>query len=139
MLATFLGAAVESGHTRVVQKMVAKKLLFDRHGRVNGVLCVDATSHREIAIQASRVVCAAGALGTPPLLHRSGVKANKNVGQHLRLHPVLFLNAVMPPNVEVGPGPLLSAIITEHDHFEGSEYGPKLEGSCIFTGFEIDC
>lgn len=41
----------------------------------------------QIIIRAHYVVSSAGALHTPALLLRSGIKVNGNVGKNLRLHP----------------------------------------------------
>ena len=41
----------------------------------------------QLLLRSRAVVAAAGALHTPALLLRSGIKGNGNVGRHLRLHP----------------------------------------------------
>ena len=45
------------------------------------------------------VVASAGAIGTPPLLIASGLyEMNRNVGQYLRAHPGIPIDALMPTN-----------------------------------------
>jgi long-chain-alcohol oxidase len=56
-----------------------------------GVLAADV----RITVRARAVVCSAGALHTPALLLRSGLK-NRSIGRYLALHPVLSTVGVFP-------------------------------------------
>lgn len=95
-LVTTLRAACATGRCRVAAGLRALKIVFDAHGRVAGVLCRHVASGRDVVVSAPRVVSAAGAMGTPPLLLlRSGVR-DPQVGKNLRLHPVFFVCPRMP-------------------------------------------
>ncbi|KAJ1426748.1 hypothetical protein B484DRAFT_450537 [Ochromonadaceae sp. CCMP2298] len=60
---------------------------------------------RRLRVKAAVVVCAAGALHTPALLLRSGLKgapADGAVGAHLALHPVCGVGGVFPEEKHTG-------------------------------------
>eukprot|EP00892_Ulva_mutabilis_P009280 jgi/Ulvmu1/6724/UM030_0057.1 len=65
-----------------------------------------------VAVRARAVVSAAGALHTPALLLRSGVRGRGNVGRHLRIHPATFIMAELPAEThtltEVLDAPMMS-------------------------------
>ena len=71
---------------------------------------MDATGTRvtpmRVFIQARTVIAAAGALHTPALLLRSGVKGRGHVGRHLRIHP-----AVVALGTFDGPGTRLAGAV----------------------------
>lgn len=127
-LSNTLAAAVQTGRCQIGTELKAMRILFDNSGRVTGVRCVHMVTGSEIVVKARRVVSSAGSLSTPLVLLRSGI-VHPQIGHNLRVHPVLFLNAVMPQAPPEGAwhGPLLTAVVTEFDNFDGTHYGPKLE------------
>lgn len=62
--------------------------------------CSDGTSGVSLLVHAPLVFAACGALHTPALLLRSGVRSRGNVGRHLRLHPALGVTAVFQQTLE---------------------------------------
>jgi choline dehydrogenase-like flavoprotein len=68
------------------------------HGsRITGVVAGTET------IEAREVVIAAGAIGTPELLHRSGIRP-RSLGRWLSYHPILITQLVLDPGVCAEPG-----------------------------------
>ncbi|HEV3230220.1 MAG TPA: GMC family oxidoreductase N-terminal domain-containing protein [Solirubrobacteraceae bacterium] len=81
-------------------------------GRARGALVRD--SHgRGIEVRAPRVVVAAGATETAPLLRRSGLGAHRELGRNLTVHPALGIAGRFPEPVIAWEGVLQSAAIEE--------------------------
>jgi choline dehydrogenase-like flavoprotein len=79
-----------------------------------------------LTIDAPLVIVAAGAVGTPTLLQRSGL-GNAVVGQYLRLHPTTATLGVFEHDIAGSAGIPLSAVCDEHLQWQGSAYGFWLE------------
>ena len=111
------------------------EILWDKGGKVaSGVRatvkksCYDGSvSERKLFIKAKVVICSAGALNTPALLLRSGF-TNRNIGRHLRLHPVSIVAGYFP-DIDVRPydGAIMTAISTVAENPDGRHYGCRLE------------
>lgn len=99
-----------------------------RTGVARGVEARTADGHR-VTVRARAVVVAAGALGTPALLARSGVD-NPNVGRHLRLHPATAVWGVFDEEVRPWEGTMQALYSDEHRHLDGG-YGLKYETAAI--------
>ncbi|OVA18366.1 Glucose-methanol-choline oxidoreductase [Macleaya cordata] len=101
---TWLVDMVDSGNGLILPRCEAKKILHERKkGRNRDVATgvafeFDNGHEKEVYIVEARViVVAGGALGTPVLLKRSGLK-NPNIGKHLHLHPVAMAWGYFPPD-----------------------------------------
>jgi choline dehydrogenase-like flavoprotein len=81
-------------------------------GRARGVLARDAQG-RAVELRAPRVVVAAGATETPPVLRRSGLGGHGQLGRNLTLHPALGVAGRFPEPVVAWEGVLQSAAIEE--------------------------
>jgi choline dehydrogenase-like flavoprotein len=79
-----------------------------------------------LTIDTPLVIVAAGAVGTPTVLQRSGL-GNAIVGQYLRLHPTTATLGVFEQDIVGSAGIPLSAVCDEHLHWQGSPYGFWLE------------
>jgi choline dehydrogenase-like flavoprotein len=86
--------------------------LVQRDGRVAGVVGRFEPGGRRFAVEARRVVVAAGALRSPMLLERSGV-GHPQLGRNLRLHPVVAVIGIMDEPVEMWLGPAQAASCTQ--------------------------
>jgi long-chain-alcohol oxidase len=86
-LKTWVQDAYDAG-TRVLVETRAERVLIEG-GKAAGVQARTAAGHT-VTVRARAVVSACGALHTPALLARSGVRS-KALGKHLRLHPVLVM------------------------------------------------
>lgn len=76
------------------------------------------------------VIVASGALGTPHLLQRSGIK-NPHLGSHLKLHPVSFLSAVYDEDVKPWEGGILTSVVSDLENIGSSGHGVKLEATAM--------
>ncbi len=95
------------------------------NGRATGVEAVSAEGHR-VTVRSRAVVSAAGAIQTPALLHRSGLR-NSNVGSHLRLHPATAVWGLMDEVVEPWVGAMQSRYVDAMTDLDGDGYGVLYE------------
>ena len=79
-----------------------------------------------MTVRARAVVSACGALHTPALLARSGVRS-KALGKHLRLHPVLVMWGQFDEPVRPWEGMLASTYSDQDADMNGDGYGVKYE------------
>ena len=92
MTETFIPAFVESGG-RLLSGVRAEKLKFE-----NGKWDIAATKgNAQIQIVADSVFVCAGAIQTPALLRRSGIR--KNIGNSLAMHPTVKVSAVFDEEI----------------------------------------
>ncbi len=83
----------------------------------------------KINISAKIVVSSCGAINSPALLLRSKIKnLNRNVGKHLRLHPVTLVTGIFPDR-DVLPfeGSIMTSVSTVSENLDENGYGVKLE------------
>jgi len=84
---------------------------------------------RKVILKARHsVIISSGTLGTPLILHRSGIK-NSHVGAHLRLHPVITLGAVFDTDVRPWEGSILTSVVNDYENLDGHGHGVKLEAT----------
>ncbi|XP_054808760.1 LOW QUALITY PROTEIN: long-chain-alcohol oxidase FAO4A-like [Prosopis cineraria] len=99
---------------------------------------------KEICVVESKVtIVACGALCTPSLLRKSGLK-NQNIGKHLHLHPVTMAWGHFPDSnsPEVWPeahkksyeGGIMTAMSTVNVDFENSGYGFVIQTPSLHPG-----
>jgi choline dehydrogenase-like flavoprotein len=123
---TFLMDAIRSG-AQVIAPYSARKLAQSK-GKVTGVEGTYADPHgepRALTIVAPKVVLAAGALETPALLMRSGLKS-MHVGQHLFLHPTVAVTGLYPSPIEAWKGPPQTIVCDEFTKLSEG-YGYRIE------------
>ena len=116
-LRTFLEDAAAAG-ARVVVGARAHRI-YVQNGAAAGV---DAGP---VQVRARAVVAAAGAIETPALLLRSGLK-NANIGQWLRLHPATAVFGVFDEEIRPWEG-TLQALYSDQLRFLDGGYGVKYE------------
>src|SRR5215207_6092678 len=114
MTRTLLPRAVDAGATVIPNCRVRR--LLRRDGRVIGVRCqrTENGESEDLMIRAENVFVCAGAIQTPALLHRSGIRAG--IGSGLKVHPMIKIAARFPHPVDHGGVPM--QVITE--------FGPNL-------------
>jgi long-chain-alcohol oxidase len=116
-LRTFLEDASAAG-ARIVVGAKARRVYVE-NGAAAGV---DAGS---VQVRARAVVSAAGAIETPALLLRSGLK-NPNVGRGLRLHPATAVFGIFDEEIRPWEG-TLQALYSDQLRFQDGGYGVKFE------------
>lgn len=94
-------------------------------GAARGVEARTADGH-PVTIRSRAVVAACGALHTPALLKRSGL-ANRNIGRHLRLHPVGVVGGLFDEEIEPWDGTMQARYSDQHADLDGKGYGVKYE------------
>ena len=98
-------------------------------GRATGAEAVHTTADGRvvrITVRAQRVVVAAGAIQTPTLLLRSGLR-HPHLGRHLHLHPTVVVAAHYPQAMHSWHGPSMSVVNDTYTRLQGTNFGVKLE------------
>ncbi|MBV9102411.1 MAG: GMC family oxidoreductase [Candidatus Eremiobacteraeota bacterium] len=122
--ATFLFDAVRDG-ARIYAGVRVERITFENH-RVTGVYARTQTSGgTTVRVLAPLVLAAAGALRTPGLLARSGIRS-PHLGRHLFLHPTSPITAEFEDDVETWEGPMQTALCGRFSD-DGSGYGVRIE------------
>lgn len=125
---TYLADAQQHGDTQIVARCRAERVLL-ANGRVQGVAATacDAKTGRwhPVRVQAPIVVAAAGAIHSPALLLRSGLRL-RELGRNLYLHPTAAVAGGYGEPIEVWTGPPQTILC---DEFSGGMglYGFRLE------------
>ncbi len=105
MARTFLPQAIDAGAEVVADCRVTR--LRRAHGRIVGVECEqrrpDGTIERR-TIRPEHVFVSVGAIQTPALLQRSGIRAR--IGSGLKLHPTVKIAARFPHPIDHGDVPM---------------------------------
>jgi long-chain-alcohol oxidase len=82
-----------------------------------------------VNIRCKAVVVACGAIHTPALLLRSGLR-NENIGRHLHLHPVSNVCGVFEEEIRPWEG-TMQAIYSDEHRFLSGNYGVKYETTAL--------
>ncbi len=121
-LKTWLKDAHDAG-TRMLVSTRADRVITE-NGAARGIEARTTDGHN-VTVRARAVVSAAGALQTPALLARSGVRS-KALGKYLRLHPVMVVWGQMDDEVRPWEGMLSATFSDEHADMQDG-YGVKYE------------
>jgi choline dehydrogenase-like flavoprotein len=126
-LNTYLLTAFEHG-ARILADTKVDKVTISQ-GRATGAAAVHTTEDGRqihIKVKAKRVVVAGGAIQTPALLLRSGLK-HPHLGRHLHLHPTVVVGARYPHAMNSWHGPSMSVVNDTYTMLHGTNFGAKLE------------
>ena len=104
-------------------------------GRATGVEAVTWEGHR-VNVRARAVVAACGALHTPALLRRSGLR-NEHIGKHLCIQPALAVYGVLDREIRPWEGLMQSIHIDEFTDLDGNGYGVRLQTAPLHPGFFV--
>jgi len=130
-LKTYLQDAFEQG-ARIVVGANAERVLI-AGGRAVGVAATVQGADRQryrLTVRAKVVVAACGALQTPALLLRSGLR-NPHIGRHLGLHPVSGVWGIFDEDVRPWTGTMQALYSDQLIDMDGRGYGAKFETAAI--------
>jgi len=126
-LNTYLRTAAAHGARLLPDTRVERVTIVG--GRATGAEAVHTTPDGRrvrIVVRASRVVVAGGAIQTPALLLRSGLR-HPHLGRHLHLHPTVPVAAHYPWPMHSWHGPSMSVVNDTYTQLHGTNFGAKLE------------
>lgn len=124
---TWLADAATLG-ARIFTGTRAEKVLVER-GAACGVVAYAADSGAQLTLKCRAVVVAAGAIQSPALLLRSGLR-NPHIGRHLHLHPVTVVWGAVDEEIRPWEGTLQAIYSDQHRHLQGN-FGVKYETTAV--------
>ena len=128
-LNTYLLTAYEHGARLLPRTQVGR--VTTAAGRATGAEAVHTTADGQalrivVRVRARVVVVAGGAVQTPALLLRSGLR-HPHLGRHLHLHPTVIVAARYPHAMHSWYGPSMSIVNDTYARLHGTNFGVKLE------------
>jgi len=122
-----LADAAQTGRLLLLDGCSADEILRDRTGSACGVRATmrDGTDSRTVIVRGRGVVVAGGALLTPLLLRRSGLK-NPHIGRHLRLHPAMTIWGRFDEPIRFFEGAPMTTVSRVVEDQDGKGYGAKI-------------
>jgi choline dehydrogenase-like flavoprotein len=84
---------------------------------------------QRVTVRCRAIVVACGAIQTPALLLRSGLR-NEHIGRHLHLHPVSNVSGIFPEEIRPWEG-TMQAVYSDQLRFLNGSYGVKLETTAL--------
>ncbi len=130
---TWLADAVDRD-ARVLVRARAQRVRVE-HGHARGVDALTWEGHR-ITVRSRAVVVSCGALHTPALLRRSGLK-NPHIGKHLCIQPALGVFGILDREIRPWEGVLQSIHVDEFTNLDGRGYGVRLQTAPLMPGFFV--
>ncbi len=126
-LNTYLRTAAAHGARLLPDTRVERVTIVG--GRATGAGAVHTTADGRqvrIIVRTEKVVVAGGAIQTPALLLRSGLR-HPHLGRHLHLHPTVPVAAHYPWPMHAWHGPSMSVVNDTFTRLGGTNFGVKLE------------
>jgi choline dehydrogenase-like flavoprotein len=123
---TWLADAQEAG-ARLFVETRAERVCIESGSAVG----VEARTRRgqRVSVSCKTVVVACGAIHTPALLLRSGLR-NEHIGRHLRLHPVSNVSGIFREEIRPWEG-TMQAVYSDQFRFLSGNYGVKYETTAL--------
>ncbi|MFL6060999.1 MAG: GMC family oxidoreductase N-terminal domain-containing protein [Marmoricola sp.] len=128
---TWLVDAAEKG-ARMYVGASARTVTIE-NGKAVGVTAISPEGN-VLTVRSRAVVVSAGAIQTPALLLRSGLR-NPNVGKHLRLHPATAVWGLVPELVNPWEGAMQARYVNEWTDLDGEGYGVLFETAPLTPAF----
>ena len=99
---TWLMDMAQSGNWLILPGCRFIKRSFRDGNVARGVIAESILNNKQFVVESKVTVIACGALNTPGLLKRSGLK-NKNIGRNMRIHPCVMAWGYFPVKVNACP------------------------------------
>ena len=128
-LKTYLMDAYQR-RARIVVRCAVDRVIIE-NGRAVGVRATVRQPEMPaftLIVRSGAVVAAAGAIATPALLLRSGVRSPA-VGRWLRLHPATAVSGIFDETIRPWEGTLQAVYSDEFVDLDGKHFGPKIESA----------
>ena len=130
---TYLPSA-QRGGARFVFDSRADQVIIEG-GRAKGVVatCAEGGRTHRLEVSARAVVVACGAIETPALLLRSGVR-DPNLGKYLRLDPTVAVGGIFQKPIEPWKGPPQTVAVWKFIDLDGTYHGFWIEAAPAHPG-----
>jgi choline dehydrogenase-like flavoprotein len=128
---TWLSDAQDAG-ARFFVETRAKRVRLQAGMAVGVEACT--RSGQRVSVRCKAVVAACGAIHTPALLLRSGLR-NEHIGRHLHLHPVSTVSGIFREEIRPWEG-TMQAVYSDQFRFLSGNYGFKLETTALQPAIE---
>ncbi|KAH9904188.1 long-chain fatty alcohol dehydrogenase [Xylariomycetidae sp. FL2044] len=139
---TWLPAAGQHG-ARFMEGLDVHQVLFedaDGKTRARGLVgqwtSRDGSEKRMVTVKAKKVIVSAGAINSPLLLMRSGLK-NPQIGANLHLHPTGNFTATFDEDIRGWEGEIITTMVGEFDNLDGQGYGTRIEACAMLPQYAI--
>ncbi len=132
-LNTYLVDALRAGARLICDAQADRVLVHD--GRAVGVEASVGLpeTRRPLTVRAPTVVVSAGAIQTPALLLRSGLRL-PGVGHHLHLHPTTALFGEFAHPIRMWDGPMQTVVVRRFQNDDPVLHGPWIEAAPAHPG-----
>jgi len=130
---TYLPAAQRKGGRLIFDTRVERVVIEGGFARGVTATCTASGKTWRLDVTARAVVAACGALETPALLLRSGVK-DKNVGRYLRLDPTVAVGGIFERPIEPWKGPPQTVAVWKFIDLDGTYHGFWVEAAPAHPG-----
>ncbi|CAJ0641883.1 524_t:CDS:2, partial [Entrophospora sp. SA101] len=117
----------KNSEAKFLEDCYVEKILIDKKTqKAVGVEAIIIKQQRKFKVKAKRVVLACGAIHTPALMLRSGLK-NKNIGKNLHVQPTAGVYGVFPDKqIDTYSGSIMTAVSNFTENVDGNHYGSKI-------------
>lgn len=118
---------------RLVVETRAERVRIEA-GTVSGVDAITRSGHR-VSVRCRAVVTACGAIQTPALLLRSGLR-NEQIGRNLHLHPVSNITGIFEEEIRPWEG-TMQAIYSDQFRLMTGNFGVKYETTSLQPAIQV--
>ncbi|CAG8582706.1 1539_t:CDS:2, partial [Racocetra fulgida] len=110
---------------KFIQDCFVERIIIENN-KVVGVEATVNNGGNKFKVNAKKVIVACGALHSPALLLRSGLK-NKNIGKNLFTNPTAAVYGIFPnKDINIYSGTIQSAVCDAKENVDGENYGVKI-------------
>lgn len=116
-----------SNGTEFMDQVLVQRILRNKRGLAVGVECTNLRNGKIFTIRGpKKYVVSSGSLQTPVLLQKSGFR-NRNIGKHLKLHPISAIFGVWDDDTEPYNHSIMTSICSQTADLDGKAHGARIE------------